>query len=171
MAGYVIHLAVAEEYIKKHKNQINDNDKFIEGVIYPDSVQDKSITHYGEKSSKTHLKDFLNEHEIEECFEKGYFLHLITDYLFYNNFLEYFSKEIYNDYDVSNKYLIEKYNVTIPEKIKKYVSFKEGNTKLFTLKSISEFIEKTSEYDIEEVKKEILKNNKFWTTIINLEYK
>ena len=38
MPGYVIHLAVAEEYLKKHKNVKENYDEFIEGVIYPDSV-------------------------------------------------------------------------------------------------------------------------------------
>lgn len=171
MAGYVIHLAIAEEYIKKHKNQIKDYNKFIEGVISPDGVQDKSTTHYGEKSSKVKLKDFLKEHRVDTCFEKGYFLHLVTDYLFYNKFLEYFSKEIYNDYDMSNKYLIDKYKVNLPKNIRNRVFYKEGHTKLFTLESISKFIEKTAQYDIEFIKEEVLKDNKFWTTIINLEHR
>lgn len=41
MAGYVIHLAVAEEYIRKHKNENNNYEEFIAGVIFPDSVKDK----------------------------------------------------------------------------------------------------------------------------------
>ena len=171
MAGYVIHLAVAEEYIKRHKNQIEDYNKFIEGIIYPDEVQDKSSTHYGKKSSKVILKDFLREHRIDTCFEKGYFLHLVTDYLFYNSFLEYFSKDIYEDYDISNKYLIEKYDVKIPNNIKSKIFYKEGNTKVFTIEAICKFIEKTSEYDLENIREEILKSNEFWTTIIHLEHK
>lgn len=59
MAGYVIHLAVGEEYIRKHPNEINNYEEFIEGVIYPDSVTDKSLTHYGLKSSQVNLKRFL----------------------------------------------------------------------------------------------------------------
>ena len=51
MAGYVIHLAIAEEYLKKHKDVKEDYDEFIKGVIYPDSETDKSLTHYGIKSS------------------------------------------------------------------------------------------------------------------------
>ena len=34
MPGYVIHLAVAEEYLKKHGNKEKYNN-FIEGVIFP----------------------------------------------------------------------------------------------------------------------------------------
>lgn len=59
MAGYVLHIAVAQEYLRKHSN-IKENEKeFIEGVIYPDSVTDKSLTHYGEKSSKVVLREFF----------------------------------------------------------------------------------------------------------------
>ncbi len=171
MAGYVIHLAVGVEYIKRHKNEIKNYKEFIEGIIYPDNVSDKSLTHYGEKSSKVHLKDFLVEHEINTSFEKGYFLHLITDYLFYNKFLDYFSKKIYDDYDMSNKYLIEKYKVKIPEEVKNKIFYKCGGTKLFTLNSISKFIEKTAQYDLEYIKTKVLSDDEFWTTIIDLEEK
>ena len=56
MAGYVLHIAVAQEYLKKHSNIIENEKDFIEGVIYPDSVTDKSLTHYGAKSSKVVLR-------------------------------------------------------------------------------------------------------------------
>lgn len=56
MAGYVIHIAVAQEYLRKCKKKEENIEKFINGVIYPDSVQDKSLTHYGAKSSKVVLR-------------------------------------------------------------------------------------------------------------------
>ena len=40
MPGYVIHIAIAQEYLKKH-NQ-NFSGEFIEGSIYPDLISDKS---------------------------------------------------------------------------------------------------------------------------------
>lgn len=91
MAGYVIHLAVGEEYIRKHPNEINNYEEFIEGVIYPDSVTDKSLTHYGPTSSQVNLKRFFEDKDINTDFNKGYCIHLITDYLFYNKFLTIFS--------------------------------------------------------------------------------
>lgn len=42
MAGYVIHLAVGEEYLRNFPNEIINYEKFIEGIIYPDSVSEKS---------------------------------------------------------------------------------------------------------------------------------
>ena len=43
MAGYVIHLAVGEEYLRNYPNEIKNYNDFIEGIIYPDSVTDKSF--------------------------------------------------------------------------------------------------------------------------------
>ena len=167
MPGYMIHLAIAKEYTKKHKNQIDDYNKFIEGVIYPDSVSDKSITHYGEKSSKANLKEFLLENDIEDSYNKGYFLHLVTDYLFYNKFLDYFSKDIYNDYDILNKYLKEKYDVDIPKKVEKNVFYKEGKLKILNLDDTIEFINMVSNYDLHEIKNLVLKDDKYWNTFKN----
>lgn len=168
MAGYVIHLAVAEEYIRKHPEDVKNHNNFIEGVIFPDNVVDKSITHYGEKSSRVNLKRFLEENEKKDDYNKGYFLHLVTDYIFYNKLLEYFSKDIYNDYDILNKKLQERFCVKLPENIKQKVFYKEGKTKILELESVIKFIEKISDYDLKEIKESILKNDKYWLEFRNL---
>jgi len=168
MAGYVIHLAVAETYTKKHPEDISDYNEFIEGVLFPDGVSDKSITHYGEKSSKTNLKWFLEENKIDDDFNKGYFLHLVTDYIFYNKLLECFSKDIYNDYDILNKELQEKFNVKIPEKIKERVFYKEGKTKILELDNIIKFIEEVSDYKLSDIKERVINNDKYWLELRNL---
>ena len=158
MAGYVIHLAIAEEYLKKHKDVKEDYDEFIKGVIYPDSVTDKSLTHYGIKSSKVILKDFLQDNEINNSYMRGYFLHLITDYLFYNKYLEKFSKDIYNDYDILNKRLIEKYNVVLPENIQNNVFYEDGETKILTMELAIKIIDEISDLNLNAVEKEIREN-------------
>ena len=158
MAGYVIHLAIAEEYLRKHKDIKEDYEEFIKGVIYPDSVTDKSLTHYGIKSSKVILKDFLQDNEINNSYMRGYFLHLITDYLFYNKYLEKFSKDIYNDYDILNKRLIEKYNVVLPENVQNNVFYKEGETKILTMELAIKIIDEISDLNLNAVEKEIRKN-------------
>ncbi|MFR0921889.1 MAG: hypothetical protein ACLSG7_02090 [Clostridia bacterium] len=168
MAGYVIHLAVAESYIKKHEDDIKDYNRFIEGVIFPDSISDKSITHYGEKSSKTDLKAFLEDNKIDNDYNKGYFLHLVTDYIFYNKLLKYFSKDIYNDYDILNEKLQKKFNVTLPENIKDKVFYKEGKTKVLKLENIIKFIEDVSDYKLAEIKERILDNDNYWLEIKEL---
>ena len=151
-----------------HPEEIKDHNKFIEGVIPPDGVTDKSITHYGPKSSKVNLKLFLESNEINDDFNKGYFLHLVTDYLFYNRFLDYFSKDIYNDYDILNKTLEEKYNVKIPEEVKNKVFYKTGETKILNLESVIEFIEKTSEYKLEYIKQRVMENDINWLQLKDL---
>lgn len=168
MAGYVIHLAVAEEYIKKYPEDIQDYNKFIEGVIAPDGVLDKSITHYGEKSSKVNLKKFLESNEVNTDYNKGYFLHLVTDYIFYNKFLEYFSKDIYNDYDILNKTLQKTFNVKIPESVKEKVFYKEGKTKILDLEKTIKFIKQVSRYELNDIKESVLENNIYWREYKNL---
>lgn len=64
---------------------------------------------------------------------RGYYLHLKTDFLFYNEYLQYFSKDIYNDYDALNKEIIEKYQLEIPAKIQKYVKILDVNKETLVL--------------------------------------
>lgn len=166
MAGYIIHLAVGEEFLKNFPNEIKNYDDFIEGVIYPDSVKDKSLTHYGPKSSQVNLRDFFDEREIEDDFNKGYFLHLVTDYLFYNKFLEVFSKKyIYNDYDILNKDLEKEFQVKIPNKIKDEVFYLEGETQILSLEKTIEFIRKTAKYDLKNIRKSVFECDQKWLEI------
>ena len=119
MPSFAIHISVANEYMRKHVNEIKDVDGFILGTIEPDLVKDKkdkSVTHYGPVSSQVHLRKYLESNEINSDFDKGYFLHLITDYIFYNKIIDIEAKDIYNDYDVLNKYLVEKYKVLVAER-------------------------------------------------------
>lgn len=168
MAGYVIHLAVAEEYLRKHKSKTEKYDEFIDGVIYPDSVTDKSETHYGVKSSKSNLYDFLIDKNIDTSFNRGYFLHLLTDYLFYNHYIDTISNDIYNDYDILNKYLIEKYNIIIPEEVKPFVFFKEGELGILSKEIVEKLIEDISNMDIDVVAKEVKIDPEKWTKIREL---
>lgn len=171
MAGYVIHLAVAEEYIKNYSNDIDNYKEFIEGVIAPDSVKDKSLTHYGPKSSKPNLKLFFEDKDINDSFNKGYFLHLVTDYLFYNKFLEFFSKDIYNDYDILNKSLVKEFKVVVPEEVKDQVFYKKGETKLLDLEKTIKFIKNTAKHKLSDIKEAVLNNDKYWITIKQLQHK
>ena len=99
---------------------------------------------------------------------KRYFLHLVTDYIFYNKLLKYFSKDIYNDYDILNEKLQKKFNVTLPENIKDKVFYKEGKTKVLKLENIIKFIEDVSDYKLAEIKERILDNDNYWLEIKEL---
>lgn len=160
MAGYVIHLAIAEEYLKNNKGRKENNKEFIEGVIFPDSVKDKAQTHYGAKSSKVNLYKFLKENKIDNSFTRGYFLHLLTDYLFYNKYITCFSSDIYNDYDILNLSLINKYNVNLPEKIEDKVFFKKGKLKILSHDIVEKLIKNISSMNLDSIKNDIYKNPK-----------
>lgn len=161
MPGFVIHIATANEYIRKHKNEIKNKEEFIQGCIYPDMTtkEGKKQTHFGKSSAGTVLRNFLKEVNIDTDYNKGYFLHLVTDYIFYNKILPYTSKEIYNDYDILNKYLMHKYNVEICDNIKDKVFFKEGETKIITKELVEKTIDEASTYELEGIKKEILSSD------------
>lgn len=167
MPGYVIHLAIAEEYLRNHK-QNEDYEEFIEGSIFPDSVTDKSETHYGEKSCYSNLYEFLKENDIKSSFKRGYFLHLLTDYLFYNRYIDHTSKDIYNDYDILNKKLMDKYEVKVPEKIKDKIHFKEGKTVIITLELVEKLIKDISEMNIDEIAVKVDRNPEEWTKMREL---
>lgn len=168
MAGYVIHLSVAEEYLKKHPGENEDYNKFIDGVIFPDSVKIKSETHYGEQSSKSNLYEFLKENKLDTPFKRGYFLHLLTDYLFYNKYLDSISTDIYNDYDILNDYLIEKYNVILPKEVEDKVFSKDGELKILSIELVENLIEEISNLDIDTVAEETIRCPEKWTKMKEL---
>ena len=166
MAGYVLHLAIGEEFIRLHPNEVKDYDAFIEGIIAPDGVADKSLTHYGPRSSMVNLKSFFEERDIKKDFDKGYFLHLVTDYLFYNKFLEKFSKKgIHEEYDVINAELENEFKVKIPKKIKDRVFYKEGKTEILDLQNIIKFIKDVAKYDLEGIKTAVINGDENWLKI------
>lgn len=148
MPGYVIHLAVGKKQIEL--NKIKNKEEFINGIIAPDLLKQKGIdSHYGD-SSNPNLKEFLNTRDMQSDYNKGYFVHLATDFLFYNKFLEKWSPNIYEDYNILNKRLVEKYQIDIPEQVKKYVKFKEGDLLTLDFNDIIDFIDATGRLSFEE---------------------
>ena len=108
MACATIHLAVAKKYLEEHK-ELN-YDKVIAGTLYPDAASNNDESHYTNKSresdnvshvrGKVNLYAFLKEHEILNEFELGWFLHLVTDYLFFKECFsdEYLLNNSYEDF-------------------------------------------------------------------------
>lgn len=168
MPGYVIHIAVANEYLKKH-NRKEDKKEFINGVISPDLTIDKTKTHYGKSPAYTNLKKFLKSNSIENSYNRGAFLHLITDYLFYNHYLNKFSKKyIYDDYDILNETIIKRYKIDIPDIVKDKIFFKSGKTKILDLETAYKIINEVSDLDIDNVKNEIYYNSEKWNYYSNI---
>lgn len=139
MACATIHLAIAKKYVEKYPEL--DYEKVMAGTLYPDAAEDNDKSHYTEVNrgsdnvshvrSKVNLYEFLKEHKNLNDFELGWFLHLVTDYLFFkecfteeyllNNSYENFCKDLYFAYDHLNLYLSEKYQLT-KEDYKEYQS-------------------------------------------------
>lgn len=161
MPSYVVHLATAQEYLRKHNKK--KSQEFILGSIEPDFTSDKSKTHYGKSPAYTNLRNYLECNKIDTDFEKGYFLHLITDYLFYNYYLNELRKpQIYDDYDIISKPIIEKYNVILPEKVKEITTFKTGKPKILTLELAYKVIDEISDLTLENVENEVMNNLEKW---------
>lgn len=172
MPGFTIHMAIAKQYIAKHKSEIENEVEFIKGVIAPDMnkkldgpAEDKSKNHYGKWGKyevETYIDEFLNDIEINitQDFWKGYFLHLLTDHYFYNKD-KYFRQEhqemvknndrFYYDYDCLNKNLIEKYEIEIFDNIRKYMNIHEGEPKYLKIDKIINFIEEISSINIQDI--------------------
>ena len=167
MAGYIIHIAIAKKYLEEHP--LENEEEFIQGVIFPDKTDDKKKTHYGKSPAYTNLKTFLENNKLDTSFKRGHFMHLITDYLFYNYYLESFSKKyIYHDYDVLNKELIKKYEIKIPENVKNDIFFETGTTHILNMELACKIIDEISQVDLEQAQSEIMKNSKKWSTYKNI---
>lgn len=161
MPGYIMHLAIAQEYLKKHNKKYSQD--FILGSLEPDFTTVKSETHYGKSPAYTNLKEYLKNNKINTDFDQGYFLHLVADYLFYNYYLNELRKpQIYDDYDILTKPLIEKYNVILPEKLKNKITFKDGTPQILTYTLACKVIDEVSSLTLEEIEKEVMANLDKW---------
>ena len=90
------------------------------------------------------LNQFIQENGISSSYDEGYFLHLVTDYLFYNRFLNKWDTAIYDEYDKLNSRLIKKYGIIIPEDVNKKVKLIDGETSIINEEDLCEFIESVS---------------------------
>lgn len=186
MPSFNIHLAVAKRYIEKH-NDIKNTLDFYKGTIAPDLTDNKNNTHYTapRKDSDTMsiqlikkvvLKKYLEKNDILTDYDKGVFLHLIADKIF---FTEFFTKDyidsfigrkfldnLYYSYDISNKYLEDKYkismydvldNETINNYIKNCINKNDDNKiNVLSLDRLDDFIENVSNINLEDYKIKVL---------------
>lgn len=69
-----------------------------------------------------------------------------------------------------NPYLLKKYDVKLPNKIKKYVHVAEQgkSLKILSKEVIDKFIEDLSNLDLEHIKEEIMKDPEEWTEVRTL---
>ncbi len=149
MPGYVIHLAVGKVY--EENNKINNKMEFEKGIIAPDLAKNKAKSHYGVYSSQPNLNEYIRLNRKFDEYTEGYFLHLLTDYLFYNRFLTRWDSSIYNDYNKLNHTLIEKYDISIPKEIQQIVKFESGNTEILKRDKLYRFIDSVGKIDLRTI--------------------
>ena len=179
MASPNMHLAIAKKYMNIYTGI--DRASFLRGTIYPDAAGKKAITHYTDMVStdsleehlfhKVNLYRFVIDHPQMSDFELGWFLHLVGDFIF---FTECFSKEyvkkveykdfcnaLYYSYDCTNKYLWNKYNLTIDDltdyPTEYYPGFPEYRDCILTIEQVESFINKVSSIDINKYIEKIKK--------------
>ncbi len=171
MPGFTIHIAIAKEYIKKHKTEIHNIDEFIEGSIAPDYIPiinkkiTKSMTHYGfwgdwtRDDQMIHLDKFLEDEKVDfnTDYWKGYFIHLLADDYFDRIYFREEARQakknqetFHEDYDCLNEEIIKRYDVRKIEKIDKYMKKIKKEPKYLKLEKIVQFIEEMSNINIEE---------------------
>jgi len=149
MPGYVIHLAVGKIY--SQNNKIDNLSSFEQGIIAPDILANKAKTHYGPYSSSPGLNQFIQVNGISCSYDEGYFLHLVTDYLFYNRFLTKWDTAIYDDYDRLNSRLMKKYGIKLPEDVQKKVKFQTGEPIILNEDNLCKFINSVGKINIREI--------------------
>lgn len=195
MASFNIHLAIGKIY--EGKNIVKDINSFYNGIIAPDLAKDKIISHYTGTSdrsdlikylkTKVQLTEFLNKNNLDNDYIKGMFLHLITDYIFFNDFfdIEYienitykeFIKDLYYSYDQTNEYINKKYNIDMlgfgnkininieknkeNHNMKDHIKLEEKNQKnILTKDKLDDFISRVANINLEKYKNKIVKYNK-----------
>lgn len=171
MACATIHLAIAKKYFETHTT-LNYKD-VIAGTLYPDAADNNDESHYTNLNrgndnvshvrGKVNLYSFLKDHEHLNDFELGCFLHLITDYLFFEecfnteylleNSYEQFCKDLYFAYSHLNLYLSEKYNITEDDYMNypsEYYSGVPYEECILPRDLIDAFIDRVSSIDLEK---------------------
>jgi len=149
MPGYVIHLAVGKVYAQN--NKIEDLNVFERGIIEPDMVENKAISHYGPYSSQPGLNQFVKANGISSSYNEGYFLHLVTDYLFYQKFLSRWDKAIYDDYNKLNSRIMQKYGITVPKDVQEKVKVKNGETSILKEEELYKFINAVGKINFRQI--------------------
>ena len=185
MPSFNIHLAVAKRYLEKNPGIIWNKQDFYDGNIAPDLTDDKLATHYSLPRVEGDLPSHINSKvgiasvyklPIDTDFEKGIFLHLLTDYVFYNFYFDKtfiknypadkFTIDMYASYNATNPSLVEKYNISYDDTsngalLHSYIvklqssrpTIADGDNLLTDFDKLCGFIEFMSGLDLKKVRK------------------
>ena len=187
MASIMMHLVVAEKYLEKHKDE--DRVPFLRGTIEPDVDierrelhKEKKGTHYGRRvfgssvyelmNTKVDLAVFLKSNNIDTSYNRGVFLHLIFDDMFFRLVYEPEYENIpwqkvvadrFDDYACINYYIENKYGTKsifpLPAKV---LSCKDKLPSILRLDDFENFIDILSAINLDKTKEEILRDYQRW---------
>lgn len=186
MPCLAVHLAVAKKYLEKHKEE--NYDEFILGSIAPDTGlvnfndyingdgTDKNSRHFGYNfntsdiveymKKKVGFKPFFDKNDINTSFLRAYFLHLICDYYFFE---QYKDKEeikkvsfkelvsiVHNDYDLITEKLIKEFDLDIPDTIRDILTHKgTGSIQILDVDTLYKFIDDMASLDLDKEKEKL----------------
>jgi len=176
MASYSMHLAIVKLYLKSHPEE--NEEEFIKGTLEPDMVpsSEKGRTHYGKHAAWANPAKYLQENgrSIENSYKRGYFLHLVTDYLFYHYLidideliarlgLDEWINSQRNDFSILEGEIVDKYQIQdwvdkLPEILKKAMQRSEGELIVFERESLFIFFEDIANIDLDKMAEELLKD-------------
>lgn len=183
MASLVLHQIIGEMYCKL--NSIDNKDQFLSGNIAPDILHDKDKRHYKDQieniysyldaaKDRVNLTTFCNANDINNDYNLGYFLHLVTDFIFYNilimdnpKFKDFCnapykesSAKMYKEYDRISYYLLSQYPHTDISKLP-HKATQTLNEKLQILNEIEliKFINTCSNINLESLYNQIINND------------
>lgn len=170
MPSFNIHIAIANQYMKYHPDEIKNKEDFIKGNIAPDLSSNKYESHYDNYAERHKgLSKFIEQTviDIHSDYGKGYFLHLIADELFYHKIFreehimaKKMNINFYHDWDCLNKPIIKEYKIEkVPEEAVKYFNIaSKEKTQFLDFEKVKKFIDDLSKISLKEQEKEI-KNN------------
>lgn len=183
MASLMIHMVIGQEYCRK--NVINNIDEFLKGNLSPDLFYDKEKAHGVDITSKSNnydeaIKNRVNlancckDLDIAKDFDKGVFLHLLTDYYFYNLYMlnlasyksikdktyKVMNKLVYDEYARVANVLMENFEGVRLDLLPDFAcAVDKENMKLFSKDSILSVVDKCSSFDLDKIFKNIKNNN------------
>lgn len=186
MPSMVIHLAVGNEYAKKFK--IDDFKEFRNGILTPDilgmkSKADKIKAHYSDLPlegaskyqscyDKVNLLNYLKANQVQTDYDKGYFLHLITDYYFFGyqilqkpNFEQMLLEELYPDYEKIAAEIKQKYNVDDSD-TPWFELYQTGKPTILNMKDVYDLIYVCSQVDLKTIEKQVRENQNNWREVL-----
>ena len=173
MACLAMHLAIGKKYLQNHKTE--NESEFLDGTLAPDLANDKIASHFGENKKPTTVRELLefkmdivkaaNTINLDSSFARAEFLHLICDDIFYrfvySEELEKWTpievkQAMYDDYDFVTYYILNKYNIELPESLVHLANNKQGKSQFFSAEAIDRFVDVVASVDLFDSKKQIL---------------